>query len=129
MPCRCTAILGAANRRATGLFAVGYVLAWAAFSILAATAQWALSEAMLLSAMMTGKSPTFIASLADDRGRLSVHPVEDGLPQAVPQSGRISGEAPPQRAARPAADGLAARHPMHRLLLGADGACCSLSAS
>lgn len=51
------------DRRPTALFAAGYVLAWAAFSILATTAQWALSEAMLLSAMMTGKSPIFTAAL------------------------------------------------------------------
>jgi Predicted metal-binding integral membrane protein len=54
---------GDPSRRATALFAAGYVLAWAAFSILATTAQWALSEAMLLSAMMTGKSPIFTAAL------------------------------------------------------------------
>jgi predicted metal-binding membrane protein len=54
---------GRRDRRATALFAAGYVLAWAAFSILATTAQWVLSEAMLLSAMMTGKSPVFAASL------------------------------------------------------------------
>ena len=54
---------GGRGRRATALFAAGYVLAWAAFSVLATTAQWALSEAMLISAMMTGKSPVFTASL------------------------------------------------------------------
>jgi predicted metal-binding membrane protein len=51
------------HRRATALFAIGYVLAWAAFSVLATTAQWALSESMLLSAMMTGRSAVFTASL------------------------------------------------------------------
>ena len=43
--------------------AAGYVLAWGAFSVLATAAQWALSAAMLLSAMMTSKSPVFAASL------------------------------------------------------------------
>jgi len=54
---------GRRDRRATALFAAGYVLAWGAFSILATTAQWALSEAMLLSTMMIGKTPVFAASL------------------------------------------------------------------
>jgi predicted metal-binding membrane protein len=54
---------GLRHRRATALFAAGYVLAWAAFGVLATSAQWALSESMLLSAMMTGRSPVFIGSL------------------------------------------------------------------
>ena len=48
---------------ATALFAAGYVLAWGAFSVLATTAQWALTASKLLSAMMAGKSPVFAASL------------------------------------------------------------------
>lgn len=51
------------DRRATALFAAGYVLAWGAFSVLATTAQWALTASKLLSAMMAGKSPVFAASL------------------------------------------------------------------
>jgi predicted metal-binding membrane protein len=51
------------DHRATALFAGGYILAWSAFSALATTAQWGLSEALLLSAMMTGKTPVFAASL------------------------------------------------------------------
>ena len=51
------------DRRATALFAAGYVVAWSAFSVLATTAQWGLSTAMLLSAMMTSKSPVFAGVL------------------------------------------------------------------
>jgi predicted metal-binding membrane protein len=51
------------DRRATALFAAGYVLAWGAFSALATTAQWALTASELLSAMMAGKSPAFAGSL------------------------------------------------------------------
>jgi predicted metal-binding membrane protein len=40
----------------TALFAAGYLLAWSAFSIVATIAQWGLSSAMLLSAMMTSTS-------------------------------------------------------------------------
>jgi predicted metal-binding membrane protein len=49
--------------RATALFAAGYVLAWGAFSVLATTAQWALSATKLLSAMMTGQSPVLAGLL------------------------------------------------------------------
>jgi predicted metal-binding membrane protein len=51
------------HHRAAALFAAGYVLAWVAFSILATTAQWGLSTAALLSAMMTGRSPVFAGLL------------------------------------------------------------------
>ncbi|HEY2864600.1 MAG TPA: DUF2182 domain-containing protein [Casimicrobiaceae bacterium] len=40
----------------TALFAAGYVLAWSAFAMAATLAQWGLSGAMLLSAMMTSTS-------------------------------------------------------------------------
>ena len=49
--------------RATAFFAAGYVVAWAAFSVVATAAQWALSSTMLLSAMMTSKSPIFAGML------------------------------------------------------------------
>jgi predicted metal-binding membrane protein len=50
------------RHRATALFAAGYVLAWSAFSILATTAQWALSAEKLLSAAMIGQ-PVFAGVL------------------------------------------------------------------
>lgn len=40
----------------TGAFAVGYLLAWTSFSLLATTAQWGLHEASLLSPMMASTS-------------------------------------------------------------------------
>lgn len=40
----------------TALFAAGYVLAWAFFSVVATSAQWALSAATLLSAAMSSTS-------------------------------------------------------------------------
>ena len=49
---------GAPRHHATAWFGAGYVLAWGAFSVLAATAQWALSAAKLLSAAMIAK-PVF----------------------------------------------------------------------
>jgi predicted metal-binding membrane protein len=41
---------------ASGWFAAGYLLAWAAFSVVATTAQWALQRAALLTPMMESAS-------------------------------------------------------------------------
>lgn len=41
---------------ATGFFAAGYLLAWAAFSLAAATTQWSLHRALLLTPMMASAS-------------------------------------------------------------------------
>jgi predicted metal-binding membrane protein len=49
--------------RATTLFALGYFVAWTAFSFLATAAQWALSEASLLSPLMTSEGPELGAFL------------------------------------------------------------------
>jgi predicted metal-binding membrane protein len=64
------------DRRATALFAAGYVLAWSAFSVLATTAQWALTASLLLSAMMIGKSPAFAASLLMTAGAYQFTPLK-----------------------------------------------------
>ncbi|HSA83158.1 MAG TPA: DUF2182 domain-containing protein [Geminicoccaceae bacterium] len=42
---------------ATGVFALGYLIAWTLFSLGAAAAQWALEQAALLSPMMVSGSP------------------------------------------------------------------------
>jgi predicted metal-binding membrane protein len=41
----------------TAVFAVGYLIAWGAFSVAATAAQWGLEEAALLSPMMVSTSP------------------------------------------------------------------------
>ena len=41
----------------TGVFLVGYLVVWAAFSVMATTAQWGLHAASLLSPMMVSTSP------------------------------------------------------------------------
>ena len=41
----------------TGVFAVGYLLAWTAFSLVATAMQWVLEQASLLSPMMVSTSP------------------------------------------------------------------------
>jgi predicted metal-binding membrane protein len=46
-----------ASLAGTGVFALGYLAAWALFSLLAVLAQWALEQAALLSPMMASASP------------------------------------------------------------------------
>ena len=46
-----------ASLAGTGVFALGYLLAWTLFSLGATFAQWALEQAALLSPMMTSASP------------------------------------------------------------------------
>jgi predicted metal-binding membrane protein len=46
-----------ASLAATGVFALGYLIAWVLFSLGATTAQWALEHAALLSPMMASASP------------------------------------------------------------------------
>lgn len=41
----------------TGVFAIGYLLAWTVFSLAATAMQWGLEQASLLSPMMVGTSP------------------------------------------------------------------------
>ena len=47
----------------TGLFLLGYLLVWTAFSFFAAVAQWALHGAALLSPMMKSSSPWLAGAL------------------------------------------------------------------
>ena len=46
-----------ASLAATGVFALGYLLAWALFSLAATAAQWLLEQLALLSPMMVSASP------------------------------------------------------------------------
>jgi predicted metal-binding membrane protein len=46
-----------ASLAGTGVFALGYLAAWALFSLVAVLAQWALEQAALLSPMMVSASP------------------------------------------------------------------------
>src|SRR5207249_2185684 len=47
----------------TGLFVLGYLIVWTAFSLVAAVAQWALHGASLLSPMMKSSSPLLAGAL------------------------------------------------------------------
>ena len=46
-----------ASLAATGVFALGYLVAWSLFSVAATGAQWALEQAALLTPMMASASP------------------------------------------------------------------------
>jgi predicted metal-binding membrane protein len=65
-----------AGHGATAHFAAGYLIAWSAFSVLATTAQWALSSALLLSAMMTSKSAVFAGLLLAVAGAYQFTPLK-----------------------------------------------------
>lgn len=62
---------------ATSWFAAGYLLAWAAFSIIATAAQWALERAALLSPMMAGTSMTLGGAILIAAGLYQWTPLKD----------------------------------------------------
>ena len=64
------------DRRATTLFAAGYVLAWGAFSVLATTAQWALTASKLLVGDDDRQSPAFAGSLLMIAGAYQFTPLK-----------------------------------------------------
>ncbi len=65
---------GRSHHGRTALFAAGYVLAWAFFSVIATAAQWALSAATLLSATMSGTSPVLAGLLLGTAGVYQLTP-------------------------------------------------------
>jgi predicted metal-binding membrane protein len=60
----------------TGVFALGYVLVWAAFSLVAVTAQWGLERSGLLSSMMASTSVTLGALLLIAAGLYQLTPLK-----------------------------------------------------
>ena len=61
----------------TGVFAVGYLIIWVVFSLLATIAQWGLDEAALLSPMMVSNSPWMGAALLIAAGIYQWLPLKD----------------------------------------------------
>ena len=61
----------------TYLFAVGYLLAWAAFSLMATTLQWLLGSAALLTPMMESDSHRFSAAVLIAAGIYQWTPLKD----------------------------------------------------
>jgi predicted metal-binding membrane protein len=61
---------------ATALFTAGYLIAWTGFSLLATTAQLALSEASLLSSLMTSEGPELGALLFIAAGLYQFSPLK-----------------------------------------------------
>jgi predicted metal-binding membrane protein len=58
----------------TGVFLAGYLIVWAAFSLLATAVQWALHSAALLSPAMTSTSPRFGGTLLIAAGVFQLTP-------------------------------------------------------
>jgi predicted metal-binding membrane protein len=63
--------------RRTLSFAVGYLLAWAGFSVAATVAQWGLAEAALVSPMMVSVSPVLGGALLLAAGIYQWTPLKD----------------------------------------------------
>jgi predicted metal-binding membrane protein len=61
---------------ATGVFVLGYLLVWGAFSLLAGLAQWGLHEAALLSPMMATTSPLLGGALLIAAGVYQLTPLK-----------------------------------------------------
>jgi predicted metal-binding membrane protein len=61
----------------TGVFALGYLAAWTAFSALAAISQWAFHGLALLSPMMVSRSPLFAGALLIGAGVFQWTPFKD----------------------------------------------------
>ena len=85
---------GQGQRRAAqiGMFAAGYLLAWLAFSVAAASLHWALQRAGLISAMMMGTQSRWLSGNCPHRcGALSSsHPLKGYLPHAMSRARRVS---------------------------------------
>jgi predicted metal-binding membrane protein len=60
----------------TAIFALGYLLVWAAFSLVAVTAQWGLERSGLLSSMMAGTSVILGAALLLAAGVYQLTPLK-----------------------------------------------------
>ena len=89
-----------ASLAATGVFALGYLLAWTLFSLGATTAQWALEQAALLSPMMVEREPV-ARRRAPDRGRaLPMDAAQARLPGPLPLADHLPRPPLAPRAAR-----------------------------
>jgi predicted metal-binding membrane protein len=62
---------------ASGWFAAGYFLAWIGFALAAASAQWALERAALLTPMMAGASDVFGGAVLAGAGLYQWTPLKD----------------------------------------------------
>ena len=68
---------GQPSAHRTAWFTLGYLLAWTAFSVVATTLQWALSEAALVSPMMmSSASPWFATGLLVAAGMYQLSPLK-----------------------------------------------------
>ena len=69
----------------TFVFLLGYLVLWASFSAVAATAQWGLHQGALLSSMMGSSTSAILGGLAAAGGRdLPVDATEVHLPEGLP---------------------------------------------
>ena len=111
-----------ASLAATGVFALGYLVAWSGFSLVATSAQWALERAALLTPMLASASPWLGGGLLIAAALYQWSPLKHAClvhcrsPLVLPRPPLAAGA----RGRVP--DGPASRPLLRRLLLGADGA-------
>ena len=68
---------GATRRRVTPAFVAGYLVAWAAYSIVAATVQWGLHGTLVVSDAMVSVSPILSGALLVAAGAFQFTPLKD----------------------------------------------------
>ncbi len=100
--------------------ALGYLLVWVGFSVVAALAQWALHEAAMLSPAMSMSSAAPRRRDPDRRRYLSTDANQGRVPQALSNAAGVSDVALARRRGRRARHGAEAWRVLPRLLLGAD---------
>ena len=105
----------------TGLFLLGYLIVWSAFSLVAAVAQWVLHGAALLSPAMKSSSPVFGGASPDRGRRLPVDAMETRLPGPLPFAPELSARRLARRAGGRTRNGPPARRLLRGLLLASDG--------
>jgi predicted metal-binding membrane protein len=73
----------------TSIFAMGYLVTWGVFSMLAASTQWGLERVGLLSTMMVSTSGLFGGYSPSDGGNLPAYAPETRVSQALSQSAPV----------------------------------------
>ena len=107
---------------ATALFAAGYLVAWAGFSVVAVAAQAGLTANGSLASMLHVGDGALAGANAARGGVVAVDAGQARVPSALPFAGALPRGATTPRRIRRARDGGGARRVLRRLLLVDDGA-------
>jgi hypothetical protein len=107
----------------TAAFAIGYLIAWLVFSVLASVLQFSLERAGLVHSMLMWSLNSWLsAGMLFAVGLYQIYAVQTDLSQALSLTGAFSLLSLAFRTFRRDLDGDRARRILRRLLLGPDGA-------